>query len=102
MDLEQLADYVVDYLNDYFGVNGNTDQIEDPLIMCVAEKPATTGEVLAEQDDWRLFVLPHSTTETKINRAGKTLEHPSVSVTLTGPIGDADRALAIKFVDQIK
>jgi hypothetical protein len=102
VDIEQLADYVVAYLNSYFGISGNTDQVEDPFIVCTAEKPATTGEVWAERSDWRLFVVPNATTETKINRAGSTLEHPSVSITVIGPLEEVDRALAIKFIDQVK
>lgn len=99
MDAEQLTDEIIDYWWAFFY---GTFAEEDPLINFEPEKPATTGEVLAERDDFRVFVMPFGTTETKINRAGLCNVRPMVSVTVTGPIGEVTRATAIAFVDQLK
>ncbi len=101
MNAEELADFVVMHLSEYFYATTDVS----PLIQFTPEKPATIGEAEAESqyDSFRVFVTPYGESETKINRGDVCEEHLTVSVVINGPLDDTiDKTLALAFLKQIK
>lgn len=92
MNAEELADYVVEHFN----------AIEDPVIAFEATKPEDIAEAYKERDNYQVFVIPFSETETRIDRGDTCEQHRTVEVVVTGPIGQVTRFTALQFLTQLK